>query len=263
MKKLKLTSCLIIFVFFPTFFFHIAIAQDLEPASSILEKINTYNNSLDSEITKIPGYHNSLNDKQLIALSRFGSIVKNISPQQERTIKSFLQVGIPTKRKYCTPLQAVLWVLEREYDTAVLGYSLEQLLNKAWIFTEADRWSDFDAVTDRLNAPELINYYQRRQFIYDSRKGTKKAKKADIKRVFKTNVGSCVDAAAFTVYCMEKGGYDASFVNVHPSPRGYHSVCRYTVDGTKYILDNGRPDKFFRRGIVLADKYEMYHDKLY
>jgi len=253
-----LTFC---FAFFPI----TAKAQDqeLKPALSILEDIDAYKKHLGAEISKIPGYRSEITGKELVALNNLSNLLKTCTSQQTDTLESFLKIGLPTKRAYCSPLQAIMWVLETENDTAVLEYSLEQLLDKAWTFTEANRWNDFVVVIDRLNAPELINYYERMRFLYDSRKGTKKGKKADIKNIFKTNIGNCVDVAAFTVYCMEKGGYKASFVNVHPSRRGYHTVCRYKVDGTKYILDNGRPDKFLRRGIVPADEYEMYHDKKY
>ncbi|MBW1768924.1 MAG: hypothetical protein JRJ65_17995 [Deltaproteobacteria bacterium] len=260
MKRLESIGYLIIFAFFSAFFPHIAIAQDLKSPASVLEKINTYNNSLGSEITKIPGYQNSLNGKQLIALNRLESIMKNISPQQIHTLQSFLRVGIPAKRAYCTPLQAVLWILEKENDAQILQYTLEELLDKAWIFTESNRWNDYEVVTDRLNAPQLVNYYERIRFSYRSKRGKKTAKKGEPQKIFTNNYGNCDDTAALSKYCLKKAGYKAKVKNVHP--RRWHTVCFYEHNGSEFIIDNGRPDKFLRRGIVPATEYKMYNDQI-
>jgi hypothetical protein len=44
--------------------------------------------------------------------------------------------GIPEKRKFCTPLQALLWLSGKarfsKQDNPLLDYDLESLLNKAW-----------------------------------------------------------------------------------------------------------------------------------
>jgi len=264
MKRLESSRYLIIFAFCLIFLPFNAIAQELElkSALSILEEINKYNNSLGAEISKVPEYQGSIEGKQLIALNRLSDIMKNASSQQIHTLASFLKIGLPAKRAYCTPLQAVLWILEKENDAQVFECSLEQLLDKAWIFTETNRWNDYEVVTDRLNAPRLVNYYQRIRFTYKSKKGSRNAFKGDPHNLFATNIGNCADHAVLTVYCLKKSGYKASVKEVHPSGRG-HLACRYKVDGKKHILDNGRPDKFLRRGIIPADQYKMYLDQNY
>jgi len=143
-----------------------------------------------------------------------------------------------------------------------LDYSLEELLAQAWDFSEQDRWKDYEMVTDRLNSPVLLNYYERVTFIYEIKEGTRidpYTYAGSPKRLFKSNRGFCIDVSAFTAYCLQKGGYKVWERDVNPS--WYHLVCFFEDNGKEYILDNGRPDKFLRRGIIPSKEYEMYHDQ--
>jgi hypothetical protein len=113
------------------------------------------------------------------------------------------------------------------------------------------RWKDFDIVTDRLNAPELVDYYERKRFSYHF-EGAASAGGPSI--AFKNNGGACINITTFTVYCLVKGGYKASDRRVQ-SPYGgtpYHVACLFEWNGKKYIMDNGRPFPF---GIVSLEIY--------
>ncbi|NQT55077.1 MAG: hypothetical protein HQ551_02480 [Desulfobacteraceae bacterium] len=134
------------------------------------------------------------------------------------------------------------------------------ILDQSWDFSNQERWQDYEVVTSRLNSPELVNYYERMRFIYKSKKGRPDGKTGDPKTLFKTGFGNCSDHASFTAYCLKKAGYKTKVINVHPSSRGYHAVCQFKIDGKKYIIDNGRPDKFLRRGVIPSDEYAMYQD---
>ncbi|MGB9693894.1 MAG: hypothetical protein ACPLYF_03530, partial [Fervidobacterium sp.] len=128
------------------------------------------------------------------------------------------------------------------------------------VFSELNRWQDYELVTDRLNAPELVNYYQRILFIYKSKRGKGMAGHGEPKKLFFTNSGNCDDHAAFAAYCLNKAGYETSVKNVHPT--SWHTVCFFKYKGAEFIIDNGRPDKFLRRGIIPAGEYKMYHDQI-
>ncbi len=228
---------------------------------SILESLKIYSPSLPVEIARLPDYQGNIEGSRLVALNRLYSIVKNSRPDQMKNLELYLNIGILNKRSYCTPLQALLWVLEKEHDVDVLNYMLTQLLDKAWVFSELNRWQDYKAVTDRLNAPELLSYYQRIRFEYESRAGKRDSTIGDPRGLFANNIGNCYDHSEFAAYCLKRAGYKTSIVRVHPSQPYLHVVCRYEANGKSYYIDNGRPDKFLRRGIIPKEEYEMYREK--
>ena len=85
------------------------------------------------------------------------------------------------------------------------------------------------------------------------------------KYLFRNNEGTCRDFAAFSVYCLRKGGYKAKIHLVeNPDKRpGTHKVCLFEgKDGREYIMDNGRSDKLRRFGIVPAQKYNPFTERL-
>ena len=232
---------------------------NLKQPDSILESLKIRTPSLPVEINRLPDYQGNIEGNRLIALNRLYSIIENATPEQMKNLELYLNIGILNKRSYCAPLQALLWVLEKEDDVNVLNYTLTQLLDKAWVFSELNRWQDYEAVTDRLNAPEIVNYYQRIRFVYISKRGKDVAGHEEPKKLFANNSGNCDDTAAFAAYCLKKAGYETSVKNVHPT--SWHTVCVFEYKGTKFIIDNGRPDKFLRRGIIPADEYKMYQDQ--
>jgi hypothetical protein len=218
------------------------------------------------EVGKLPEFQETIGKDQVLALTRFIGLITHARVSQKTNLKEFMKVGLPNVRRYCTPLQAIFWLLEKnEKDAPCIQNSLncnwsssligctENLLNWAWVFSEQeDRWKDYKVVTERLNAPELIDFYEKRRFIYEFRTDT-------VSKpfwVFKTNRGICTDVTAFTIDCLGKGGYKAWDLHVaSPSGRSFHSVTLFEVDGQKYIMDNGRSDK---RGIVPKDKYSPF-----
>ena len=234
-------------------------AAKLKQPDSILESLKIHSPSLPVEIHRLPDYQGNIEGNRLVALNRLHSNIENATPDQMKNLELYLHVGILNKRSYCAPLQALLWLLEKENDVNVLNYTLTQLLDRAWVFTELNRWQDYEVVTDRLNAPELVNYYQRIRFVYKSKRATGRGGHGEPKKIFGTNSGNCDDTAAFAAYCLKKAGYDTTVKNVHPTD--WHTVCVFKYNRNKFIIDNGRPDKFLRRGIIPEDEYKMYQDQ--
>jgi hypothetical protein len=118
------------------------------------------------------------------------------------------------------------------------------------------RWEDFNIVTDRLNSPELLDYYERHviryKYVYGYGEGPEEAR-----RVFTNKYGHCAQITAFTVYVLQKAGYEARRYIVADralmSPKGnYHRACLFIVNGDNYIMDNGRA---FPHGIVRFEDY--------
>ncbi|MFO7666981.1 MAG: hypothetical protein R6V76_10210 [Desulfobacterales bacterium] len=108
---------------------------------------------------------------------------------------------------------------------------------RATIGTLIDRrWDDFDEVTDRLNAPELVDYYERKLFRYVLQEPS-----ASPYYVFTYNEGQCVSITGFTVYCLRKAGYSARELRLAGHNAPFHAVCLFEVNGEKYVMDNGKP----------------------
>jgi hypothetical protein len=99
------------------------------------------------------------------------------------------------------------------------------------------RWQDFDIVTDRLNAPKLIDYYERKRFSYIYRIPDS----IPIRHVFKHNEGGCISVTAFTVFCLRKAGYRATEIRTAGYLSSIHALTLFEMNGQEYCMDNGRP----------------------
>jgi len=106
----------------------------------------------------------------------------------------------------------------------------------------APRWTDFRAVIYRLNAPELVDYYERARFkyVYYWELPTPVV---NPQYVFKYNKGECVSITRFTVLCLGRAGYKAhEYRGRSISGRfTFHAVCVFEMNGNKYVMDNGKP----------------------
>ena len=237
------------------------LRQDFQ---NVFKRIYTTNPALALEIGRLPEFQDNIDQKELPSLIRFSEIIESASPEQRKALEALLKIGIPEHRRYCTPLQSIFWIIKKQdksLDKTILGYSLDKILDQAWDFSDQARWNDYETVTDRLNSPELVNYYQRIRLVYESKAGKRDPFEGNAHSLFVSNVGNCYDHSVFGAYFLEKAGYKTSVVGVHPSQPRYHVVCQYEVDGKNYFIDNGRPDKFFRRGIIPKEEYEMYREK--
>ena len=101
------------------------------------------------------------------------------------------------------------------------------------------RWGDYDAVTSRLNSPELVDYYTQKSFTYrllGYRGGNAHS-------AFSTRGGNCYQIEDFQQLCLKKAGYDARTLLVDPtlSTNIDHATTQFFVDGKMYIMDNGNP----------------------
>ena len=242
-----------------------AVPKNLPVEAEVLfERLYDLDPGLALEVGKLPEFQKAPGPEQITALSRFTDLTARSTDQEKENLQEFLKIGLPAVRPYSTPLQAMFWILERDGNSegnplkcyaSEFGSCLSNLLREAWDYNEKDRWSDYSMVTERLNVPELVDYYERDRFIYVFR--------ADHVGYpfdqFKTNKGQCADVTAFTIACLRKGGYKAWDHHVtSPSGYSYHHVTLFEKDGRKYIMDNGRPDKLSRRGIVPFEEYSPF-----
>jgi hypothetical protein len=197
--------------------------------------------SLEKEIARLPEMNASPNPK-------IADTILALSKKYPEAFQKMLNTGLPDRRKYCTPLQAVYWLLEdkreERADQILADYDLKKLLSFTWLSNQYlqehpehqaafhKRWDDFDTVVDRLNSPELIDYYEKRYFKYIHYLSGK----ASATLIFTTKEGNCDAYSAFTLLCLGKAGYNAWMLN---PPRHWTVVLKNT-DGKYYALDNAR-----------------------
>jgi hypothetical protein len=224
-------------------------------AKALLQQLDSMDTNLALEVGRLPEFEENIREPQILALRRFINLITNASDVEKANLSKLLQIGIPNVRKYPAPLQAIFWVLEKKADEDILRYSLAELLDKAWDFSDS-RWEDFETVTDRLNGPRLIDYYERKRFIYALRT----EHPGDPKWVFQTNVGMCDEITLFTLICLWKGGYKAADYNPNKfesdTYRAHHATLFKGKSGILYVIDNGRQCK---KGIAKLSDYSAHN----
>ena len=205
------------------------------------------------EVNKLPEFQGEIGDLQIRALERFAGVLANASYAEAANLNSFLNAGFPKIRKYSAHLQAIFWVLEKDDDEKILTYSLGTLLDKAWDFSDS-RWDDYETVTDRLNTPRLIDYFQRRRFAFVPYP----EHPWNPRRLFETHKGSCIEFTMFALVCLKKAGYKAAAYHLpwksDESPGFHEAILFKRKNGQFYVMDNGRPDP---KGLISFAQYYM------
>jgi len=164
-----------------------------------------------------------------------------------------LNIGIKDKRKYCTPLQVLSWVVYDEepekLEDILKNYTLEKLIEYGWRQSstsnnyKSERWENFDEVVDRLNSPKLVSLWLGDNTVWSMNdiSFTKSAKE-----FFLSKEGACMRHALFATYCLINWGYDAKGLDVvgyRTFPGTWvtgHTVCFYKnpTDGFYYTIDS-------------------------
>ena len=133
----------------------------------------------------------------------------------------------------------------------------QKIIRKVESKNEDIKWNDFNTVVERLNAPELVDYYERMKFFYvDWRKLP--THPVSPYYVFKNNKGECISITRFAIYCLRKAGYNAweyRTKKIIIGPGGSHAFCIFENNGKKYVMDNGMPNP---DGIILFDESRYF-----
>jgi len=268
-----------------------------------LNEIAKKNSLLATELRKLPELRDGISAAERDALKNLVKMYDNAPDAFDSTFDEMYKVGLPNVRKYCSPLQALFWLVEdgrlEICNRTLSAYHQDDLIRSAWNFRESInlsmeqlkiiintlpqekqrmydgvtnrytannitlflyndnqeyfskeskkiikdainhyrlRWGDYETVVERLNSPKLINFYQRWNFTYWTDRGSRYGYS---KLIFKSKKGDCRDYTAFSVYCLQKAGYEAMAIKVvSPSGRAFHVVCEYKENGKEYIMDN-------------------------
>ncbi len=230
-----------------------------------LEQLKIDYPELYQELLKLPEL-TEIDEKDNEAIGEIAYLA--LRPEYKAAFESILDEGIKGKRKYCTPLQALLWIAyDREFNkyNPLSDYSLTKLMNYAWKITttsniyQSEMWADFDVVVDRLNSPYLISLYTMENFLYDYERLAKiEAGDESVltpltpEQMFERKKGICYDYAHFELYCLMNNGYVYDSFEFHadgaachlyagnplaPRGRNGHHTCLFIDGGSFYIID--------------------------
>ncbi len=147
-----------------------------------------------------------------------------------------------------------------QFDEATFGEFQEKTMK---------RWRDFKQVTDRLNAPELIQFWLNSNIKYTSDGSAEYWREPE--QMFNDRAGDCEDFSILAVYCCLKGGYPSNVViNMFEDPENPlkkqgHAVGVYKDKGQYYIIGNtngkmsGPYKSYHAAGRTLSEKGEVYN----
>lgn len=184
--------------------------------------------SLEKLLTKAWNFEPNISEKEI------KKIIGGIKSEYTREVYSkYLESGEISRLKN---------IIFRSYKWNPNKFSREVRKTIEQLKEKNPRWGNFNLVVERLNAPELIDYYERRRFIYVDWR-TLPHYPVSPQYVFKHNKGACVAITDFTVYCLRKGGYKAQELRVqsYSGLYAFHAVTLFKMNGKKYIMDNGQP----------------------
>ncbi|MBM4447358.1 MAG: hypothetical protein FJ023_08460 [Chloroflexi bacterium] len=209
------------------------------------------------ELIKLPDLQ-EVDDKGKEAIEDIIGLALN--QDNKSAFESMLGEGVKDKRKYCTPLEALLWIAyDQEFDVnnPLKGFSLDKFIHDAWQNTTTSqkytsgKWQDFDTVVSRLNSPTLIARYILDNIIYESKIPEILMGKLQIispRKVFNEKKAACYSASGFELYCLLQNGYEyddfenhqnyaACMLHAYPTLMGGHFVGLYIQNGSYYAID--------------------------
>ena len=212
------------------------------------------------EMCKLPEIQNGMSRIQAIAFHRFVDLYIDANEKEHENLLVLINEGQPEIRPYSSTLEAIFWILKQDdLKQDIFTYDLNKLLWIAWYTNdkEYERWTDFDEVTDRLNSPRLLDWYEKKNFTYKSKRGSNPTSGSALS-IFKNKRGNCWDYATFDVVCLRKAGYKAKTIRVN-SPTGgkFHVVCEFVENDQEFIIDNS----FRNMGILRREAYRKLIDQ--
>jgi hypothetical protein len=223
------------------------------------------NLSLATELGRLPELQEASAPSIPEALQRLIRLYDDHPGEFQKAFDQMLLVGLPKHRRYNTPLQALFWLAEdKKMNSArkmTNEYELLDLLRAAWVREDwikrsedpvavekhKRRWGDFDVVIDRLNSPELVDFYEKRYFKYGFNRSRDTS---DSYSIFIRKEGNCVDYANFTYRCLSWAGYHSWKEQVP----GHETVIIKGSNGKYYALDNAR--RLNKKPIGLAGPFD-------
>lgn len=132
----------------------------------------------------------------------------------------------------------------RRSTQQLVGYVMDDYIKQKEMFDAQDwetiqsaldesRWKNFFTVADRLNSPEVINYYINRYFFF------RKTPSSGVYFTFLDKKAQCTDAAYFTVFMLDRAGYKTFIRSVKWDDNpwdGLHTGAGIIMNNGSYLL---------------------------
>jgi hypothetical protein len=202
---------------------------------------------------------NPINPYDLKALlDRAWQFEAEVAPEK---VKSLIQRidSAELRQEYLTELEdnpgMVLKYIRIEYisDSSPFPFGFKAKLDA---MSKNPRWSDYQIVMHRLNAPELIDYYVKEQIDYANYWTIPGygAFSYEPEYVFNNKSGDCLYISNFITEALLVNGYNARTQKMLPTRSGdsFHAVTVYEHEGKQYIIDDGKP---YKSGIMPFSAY--------
>ena len=253
-----------------------------------LDRMAVLNPRLATELSKLPELRTFKTAGAGLALDNLLKIYRFAPGRFSRLFRHMNMEGLVHGRNYCTPLQALFWLIQdekmsstglvlgldidtgrdntgccrphlvsdrdrprngpdppydlkkRRTDLQLTGYIMDDFAAKSDLFHARDRemiqqaldhsrWKLFYTVADRLNSPELVNYYINKQFFF------RKTPSSGVYFTFRDKKAQCTDAAYFTRFMLDRAGYKTFMRSVKWDEDPWDGLHT----GAGIILDNG------------------------
>lgn len=110
--------------------------ENFSTAKAILTEISLKNDLLAIELGKLPQLQDDISVEEVGALENILKLYEIDPIIFNSAFDRMYKEGYPEKRKFCTPLQALLWLSEKDRfskdHNPLIDYDLKYLLKKAW-----------------------------------------------------------------------------------------------------------------------------------
>jgi hypothetical protein len=95
------------------------------------------------EIGKLPEIQDGISASELNSLKKFVEIYTKTHLKFDGIFIEMNEIGLPNRRKYCSPLQALFWLVEdgevEKIHETINSYSLKKLLDSSWRLSDSYR----------------------------------------------------------------------------------------------------------------------------
>ena len=100
------------------------------------QKIESQNQLLAQELGKLPEIQDGISDDEKEALNQLAIIYEKYPININEAFNEMHKIGLPDYRKYCSPLQALFWLIldgeNQKVEEIVQDYNLDSLLSESW-----------------------------------------------------------------------------------------------------------------------------------
>jgi len=201
-----------------------------------------------------------------------------IRPASRQAFIAMFNEGIRDKRKYCSPLQALVWyandnefvgidpiaVMASDSIEANIRARIYSFIDSVWKGTyKTSKWEDYQTVKDRLSTGKLVSLFMESNIFYDNEKYYEIQRTGTIPRTrgpaetLKLRKGICTEQAWFAYDCLSSNGHVFDGFDYHENPAAAilqifkisrsqqtmedHAVCIFRESKNQYyIINNGR-----------------------